>query len=432
MSENKSDSNSNQNQISIPVSSSDDTSAQQGVPSLPGRRKSRVGKLKIVLFALVAIALFAGSVSVYLQRLYDRRQEEKLAALQKPKDSGRHDTSVDIAGQQARIKREEADQARRASEAAATSATLAPPAGVASQPPATMAQTSNGPPVMTPARRRLDGGVLAGGSDAAGNDNASGGGSGLSDRPTLAALSGLSKGGVGSAGLGSSSAERESDLDAKLKPSKLTAVRASFRPNRHTLLSRNTMIRCVQDTAIITDYPGLIGCTVAEDVWSDDGSTLLIRKGAEAKGEQRQALLQGQGRIFTIWNEIDDGDLRIPLDSPGTDALGASGQPAYVDEHFWMRFKGALMVSLIGDFGQALANKATGSGQQITFSNSSNATQDVAAETLRNSINIPPTAYSNQGSIINIFVARDVDLSEQYENVGLDGNVGVASQERDR
>jgi type IV secretion system protein VirB10 len=192
------------------------------------------------------------------------------------------------------------------------------------------------------------------------------------------------------------------------------------------------MIRCVHDTAIITDYPGLIGCTVAEDVWSDDGSTLLIRKGAEAKGEQRQALLQGQGRIFTIWNEIDDGDLRIPLDSPGTDALGASGQPAYVDEHFWMRFKGALMVSLIGDFGQALANKATGSGQQITFSNSSNATQDVAAETLRNSINIPPTAYSNQGSIINIFVVRDVDLSEQYENVGLDGNVGVASQERDR
>ena len=78
-----------------------------------------------------------------------------------------------------------------------------------------------------------------------------------------------------------------------------------------------------------------------------------------------------------------------------------------------MRFKGALMVSLIGDFGQALANKATGVGQQITFSNSSNATQDVAAETLRNTINIPPTAYSNQGSVINIFVARDIDLSRR-------------------
>jgi type IV secretion system protein VirB10 len=199
-------------------------------------------------------------------------------------------------------------------------------------------------------------------------------------------------------------------------------VRASFRPHRGTLISRNTTIRCVQDTAIVTDYPGLTGCTVAEDVWSDDGSTLLIRKGAEAKGEQRKAVLQGQGRIFTIWNEIDDGEVRIPLDSPGTDALGASGQAAYVDEHFWLRFKGALMVSLIGDFGQALANKTTSSGSnQISFSNSSNATQEVASETLRNTINIPPTAYSNQGSIINIFVARDVDLSRQYENIRADG-----------
>ncbi|WP_143811223.1 TrbI/VirB10 family protein, partial [Paraburkholderia piptadeniae] len=119
---------------------------------------------------------------------------------------------------------------------------------------------------------------------------------------------------------------------------------------------------------------------------------------------------------------IDDGDVRIPMNSPATDSLGAAGIPAYIDEHFWLRFKGALMVSLIGDFGQALANKAIGAGQTITFSNSSNATQDVAAETLRQTINIPPSAYSNQGSLINIFVARDVDLSSVYENVDSDGS----------
>jgi type IV secretion system protein VirB10 len=182
------------------------------------------------------------------------------------------------------------------------------------------------------------------------------------------------------------------------------------------------MIRCGQVTAIRTDRPGLIGCPIAQDVWSDDGTTLLVRKGAMAKGEQRDAVLQGQGVIGAIWDEIDDGDVHIPLNSPATDPLGAPGIPAYVDEHFWQRFKGALMVSLIGDFGQALANKATGSGQTITFSNSSNATQDVAAETLRSTINIPPTAYSNQGSVINIFVARDIDLSGVYENVDVQGN----------
>ena len=207
-------------------------------------------------------------------------------------------------------------------------------------------------------------------------------------------------------------------------------MQASFRPNRHYLLSRNTMIRCGQATAIRTDRPGLIGCPIAQDVWSDDGTTLLVRKGAMAKGEQRDAVLQGQGVIGAIWDEIDDGDVHIPLNSPATDPLGAAGIPAYVDEHFWQRFKGALMVSLIGDFGQALANKATGSGQTITFSNSSNATRDVAAETLRNTINIPPTAYSNQGSVINIFVARDIDLSGVYENVDAQGDtVGQNGQQ---
>jgi type IV secretion system protein VirB10 len=54
----------------------------------------------------------------------------------------------------------------------------------------------------------------------------------------------------------------------------------------------------------------------------------------------------------------------------------------------------------------------------------------VAAETLRSTINIPPTAYSNQGSIINIFVARDIDLSGVYENVDAQGEqVGQSGQQ---
>jgi type IV secretion system protein VirB10 len=269
----------------------------------------------------------------------------------------------------------------------------------------------------------------SGSTGAVGHD--AGGLAGLAKSMDMSALRGGSAGGAPSstskvdAGDGKGSA-----IDQSLQPSKLQPMQASFRPNRHYLLSRNTMIRCGQSTAIRTDRPGLIGCPIAQDVWSDDGTTLLVRKGAMAKGEQRDAVIQGQGVIGAIWDEIDDGDVHIPLNSAATDPLGAAGIPAYVDEHFWLRFKGALMVSLIGDFGQALANKATGSGQQITFSNSSNATQDVAAETLRNTINIPPTAYSNQGSVINIFVARDIDLTGVYENVDAQGNpVGQNGQQ---
>ena len=433
---------------------------------LPGRRKTRVGKLRLVLVALAVIALGASGVTVYLQRLFQQHQDAKQAALNKPKDSGASDASGDLETQKDRIKRAEAEQARAASEASANSR-LATPVGAASQPGgATNGQAvavSNQPRPLTPAERRLQGSVLVAGRDNEGNNypgqsndgpvasnetaggsdsNTSGGSTGAvgHDAGGLAGLAksmGLSALRGGSAGGASASASKAdagdskgSSIDQSLQPSKLQPMQASFRPNRHYLLSRNTMIRCGQATAIRTDRPGLIGCPIAQDVWSDDGATLLVRKGAMAKGEQRDAVLQGQGVIGAIWDEIDDGDVHIPLSSPATDPLGAAGIPAYVDEHFWQRFKGALMVSLIGDFGQALANKVTGSGQQITFSNSSNATQDVAAETLRNTINIPPTAYSNQGSVINIFVARDIDLSGVYENVDAQGDtVGQNGQQ---
>lgn len=442
--------------------------APQASLDLPGRRKTRVGKVRLVLVALAMIALGASGVTIYLQRLFQQHQDAKQAALNKPKDSASSETGVDLESQKARIKRDEQARDREASDAAAAAAAasaaranLATPAGAASQPVGTGIQINTSGQVrpLTPAERRLRGSVLASRAEDAGADHTDGAeGSGLvasdegrggqggdSDAGSGSALAGMAKsmglsalhGGPGqgagvnaggnASGNNNSSNSSGSDskgtsFDQSLQPSKLQAMQASFRPDRHYVISRNTMIRCGQATAIRTDRPGLIGCPVAQDVWSDDGTTLLVRKGALAKGEQRDAVIQGQGVIGAIWDEIDDGDVRIPLNSPATDPLGAAGIPAYVDEHFWQRFKGALMVSLIGDFGQALANKATGAGQTITFSNSSNATQDVAVETLRSTINIPPTAYSNQGSVINIFVARDVDLRGVYQNVGLDGN----------
>lgn len=41
----------------------------------------------------------------------------------------------------------------------------------------------------------------------------------------------------------------------------------------------------------------------------------------------------------------------------------------------------------------------------------------MATEALKNSINIPPTAYINHGTRINIMVARDVDFGQVYERV---------------
>ena len=73
------------------------------------------------------------------------------------------------------------------------------------------------------------------------------------------------------------------------------------------------------------------------------------------------------------------------------------------------------MLSLIGDLGQAAANKASNAEGTIRLTTTANSGQDLAARALDKTINIPPTGYSLQGEAINIFIARDLDFGRVYE-----------------
>ena len=50
----------------------------------------------------------------------------------------------------------------------------------------------------------------------------------------------------------------------------------------------------------------------------------------------------------------------------------------------------------------------------MSAESTSNAGKDAAAIAVEQSINIPPTLRKHQGSLINIFVARDLDFSGVY------------------
>lgn len=132
-------------------------------------------------------------------------------------------------------------------------------------------------------------------------------------------------------------------------------------------------------------------------------------------------------RVYSIYAEIGKASMvQFEEDERVNDANALVGigyseawtQAARVKYHFWRRFGGAIMISLIGDLGDGYANRQKSSNnQRITFENSSQTAQDMATEALKNSINIPPTAYINHGTLINIMVARDVDFSGVYEVV---------------
>lgn len=211
-----------------------------------------------------------------------------------------------------------------------------------------------------------------------------------------------------------------SSFGNKLNPTATPRSLAQVRHNQSMLLTKGTNIQCVLETRIITTQPGFTRCQVAHDVYSADGKVLLVERGSKIIGEQTAAMLQGQARVFVLWNELDTPKgVKVSLASPGGGALGEGGHGASVNYHFWQRFGGAMMVSMIADFGDYLSNKGNrnGSNNNITYDNTSDAAQQLATEVLRNSINIPPTGTINQGTLLNVMVARDVDFSKVYEVV---------------
>ena len=205
-----------------------------------------------------------------------------------------------------------------------------------------------------------------------------------------------------------------------LNPTQTPSVKAMRRTNMDYVLAKGTNILCTLDTQIITTRAGFTRCVITRDIYSANGKVLLLlEKGSRIIGEQTAAMLQGQARVGILWNEVTTPQgVIVRLASPAAGQLGAAGIGARVKYHFWQRFGGAIMISLIGDLGDSYANRQnSGDGQRISFENSSEAAQDMATEALKNSITSPPTAYINHGTLINIMVARDVDFSGVYERV---------------
>lgn len=194
-------------------------------------------------------------------------------------------------------------------------------------------------------------------------------------------------------------------------------TQASQRTNLSLLLKQGTMIPCVLKTKIVSTYAGQTSCQVTKDVYSANGKTLLVERGSSVIGEQTVKVEQGQARVFVLWSKLDTPKgITLTLDSGAVDNLGASGMPAKIDSHWWKRFGSAILLSVIEDGLQTVTNQSNSDQSGgISYNSSSNTTKEMAKLALENSINIPPTATVNQGTLLNIFVARDVDFRGVYE-----------------
>ena len=201
------------------------------------------------------------------------------------------------------------------------------------------------------------------------------------------------------------------DLAVRLQPTPLTGVPARVLRNQPYLLTTGTLIPCVLQTAMDSTLPGFVTCVVPQDVMGKTGLTLLDR-GTRVVGQFRGGVRQGLERMFVVWTRAETPQgVVIALDSPATDPLGRSGLEGETDRHFWQRFGGALLLSLVD--GAIQAGVAAASKEGSTTINTGQ-TQSVIAETLRGSIAIPPTIRKSPGELVSILVARDLDFSTVY------------------
>lgn len=209
---------------------------------------------------------------------------------------------------------------------------------------------------------------------------------------------------------------KNGELAEKLKPMRLSNSVATQLINRDLLITQGTMIDCALNTRLITTQPGMTSCYLTRDIYSASGRVVLLDRLSKVIGFYQGGITQGQARIFVNWSRVETpSGVVINLDSPGTGPLGEGGVGGYVDRHFWERFGGAILISLIGDFGEWVGNQNNGDDHSIQFNTTASGAEQAATEALKNSINIPPTLYKNQGDRISIFVARDLDFSGVYD-----------------
>lgn len=207
--------------------------------------------------------------------------------------------------------------------------------------------------------------------------------------------------------------EPRNELSDKLRPTPIEGVRAARLPNRNLLVAQGTAIPCVLETAMSSDVAGFVSCAINRDVVSDNGHVVLMEKGTQVVGEYRGNVRRGSSRMFVLWSRAKTPTgVIVNLASPATDALGRAGFDGEIDNHFLERFGGALLLSIVGDAGQFAGQQFSDGGLQINSVQRGG--QSAAAIATENSINIPPTLNKNQGELVSIFVARDLDFSSVY------------------
>lgn len=185
------------------------------------------------------------------------------------------------------------------------------------------------------------------------------------------------------------------------------------------MLFQGAVIPAVLVTPVTSDAPGSITARVTRDVYDDvRAKHLLIPKGSRLYGTYMNEVGEGQERLLMAFSRLiyPDGKSVRLSGFGGADAMGRSGVPADVNNHFWKMFgAGFLIASVAKVFDRSSQSNVTVINQAGGSTTLTDSAGQILTETARRVLekkqNISPTLSLAEGYKFNVIVNRDMALA---------------------
>ncbi|RKF12253.1 conjugal transfer protein [Roseovarius spongiae] len=192
-------------------------------------------------------------------------------------------------------------------------------------------------------------------------------------------------------------------------PSQVTQAQVIANPSNTVI--QGTMIQAVMETALDSSLPGQTRAIISEDVFSYDGTRLLIPRGSRLIGRYRSGIEIAQRRVTIAWDRIIlPTDQTIRISSFGGDELGRSGVTGFVDTRFGARFGSAALISIISAAPSVAASEVNDDATADVLEDVGDDLADATDSVIGEYLSIGPVIYVDQGARVTVMVDRDLEI----------------------